>query len=271
MRNILAGLCLLVACVCSWAQCTPVPTPSSSPPQVSTAGNYGRLTIYQGPVQSGTCTQVDTNVLGDFSMAIQVDLNGYYTSDADATAAGGGWVITYMPWSLYGSNGGQSCGRACSSMNYTFMPDESPTPVAIVPAVEATDANGNPVMGQGFCGGSPCTLQQWVPVAGTAQLADGTPAVFQHGSYGCVVQVGATRITSCDKWALNQSTNNVIRPGKYLVYVTGTGCSGRGCNIQQGAYFFSYIPVWGAGLQQHYVSTPTPPCSDCGDQGARHD
>jgi hypothetical protein len=286
MKQFIAGCFALLFSTFALAQtCTHAapcagPTPNPFPPQISTAGNSGRETISQGALVNGTYTQTTFRIGGtgnplvteDFSGAIQASFSGYYTSDAAATAAGGGWVITNMPWTLYGQEGRGVCsGRGCPPPTYlTYMPatDVNGAPlVSIVQAVPetTTDANGNtvPVMGQGFCGGSPCMLQQWVSTGQPALLGDGTVAQFNHATYACNTWV------QCDEWVLNQSTGNVLQPGTYLVTFTGSGCGGFNCGILDNATFFSYIPIWGNGLQQHYVSPPSGGGGGGGDDAVR--
>jgi hypothetical protein len=230
-----------------------VPTPAANPPQVSTSGNFGRLTISSGSVLSGTYTTQGGVTMGDFSMTVQADFSGVYTSAADVPPSSGGYTFDNIVWTFSGQNGPGPCsGRGCQPPTYrTYVPDIDPadgtviTPplVYLMTAQPAVDDTGNPVMGQGFCGASPCMLQQWNDVA-PATFADVTPAAFVHSSVSCQTW------GSCDVWTLNGH----LPAGQYNVYITGSACGLRACSGVGIATLFLT-----ANISTTYVPPASPP------------
>lgn len=264
--NKLKAFFLIAVFICSYAQ---------AQIQVSTAGNYGRLTINSGSVQDGSYrARVFNNVtyiLGDFDMAVQASFPGLYTNALDVPPQYGGTTLDSITWQFYGQNGTYGCGSRCGSGIYlTYAPELnldgstiSPPHVYLMTAQPELNPDGSPVVLSGFCGAQPCQLAQWQDVA-PAVMADGSPAVFTHSFTNCTWWI------HCDLWTLsghlpagnvimNQDGTTTLVPILYLLHASGSACGGRGCGITGNAALFVTVPAF------HTTYIAPPPCNDCGD------
>jgi uncharacterized Zn-binding protein involved in type VI secretion len=230
----------------AWAACSL----ASAQVQISTGGNFGGANFMAGAADTGqptlNCVNTPTlpgcnltqgrfQVVDQFSAVVQAnfpDLSPNYTFDSEL-------------WTVSGQNGMGACaGRGCSPPTYhTMFPDGS---VYLMTAQPSVDADGNPVMVQGYCGAQPCTLQQWDDVEPALDV-NGNPAVFVHSTYTCGVW------GTCDRWTLMAQ----IPPGNYNLHVSGMSCGLRSCTGPG----MSTVSV-GSHPTYTYVPPPAPICTD---------
>lgn len=209
MKRVIAALMFLVSAV------------AGAQTQVSTAGNFGNLQEYASSGEV-SCTVTVPAGTGCFAFVDQMNLP----------------VYSYGPPTLIvhvlGQNGGYSCGRACSGVNTTTFPS-APTLWTAQPAV---DSSGHPVMIQGYCALSPCTLQEWNDVAPATDV-NGAPITFVKSGSG---------------WQLNATT---LPAGNYTLHFAGTSCAGRYCQLPDATRVYVSTTV------TYPTPPPPPPCDSC--------
>jgi len=251
--------------------CCAISSGAQAQVQVSTAGNYGRLSINSGAVLDSTYSQRTFNNvtynLGNFDFAMQASFPGLYTNASDVPAQYGGTTLDSITWTFSGQNGSYGCGSRCGSGIYlTYAPALNPDGSTITPlhvylmtAQQELNQDGSPVVLQGFCGAQPCQLAQWHDVA-PAVMADGSAAVFNHSFSNCTFWL------HCDIWTLSGHlpAGNVIMnpdgttslvPILYLLHVSGAACGGRSCGIIGNATLFVTVPAF----HTTYIAPPNPP------------
>jgi hypothetical protein len=276
------GLILSLCCCLANAQF--VNTDPDAP--LFTGGNFGNETVTSvGAGGPGTTTcpsgvpngqPYGTPNFGCFGFLEQWD-------DLYVSQYGPFWSVSAQ---IYGTNGGYSCGRGCSGVDYTILP--------VAPVLVYATPTNTPE--PGYCGAQKCSPNQW-NIAGSPVTDEfGQPVVFSpvgplytltcsvtppqtypYCSYNPPAP-GATvvsQISGYHEWAMNAKISTCVLDstgqacaldsfGKptllyYAVDFEGAGATGRGGQIQGSRYLFV------RAVQSAPPAPQPPPCTNCND------